>query len=199
MRLCRLLLLPAVLVVPALAGCGPRAEVATGTSGMFGEARRMLVLAAADGPVPIDVDTVPSVLGGGEVELAQLAGRAVDWSNAVFTPAAPGAQGAHLALRFASVPADPAAACAGAAGSGTAPAAGTARLHAIFCDGPAPVADAIGTAAMPGRAGIADLLEATLGRLFPGGGGRYGHGLPGVSVGVGVGSDGSGVGLGVGF
>lgn len=182
----------------SLASCGPRADVATGAHGTFGEARRLLVLRAADGPVPYDVDRVPVELAG-EAELTRLVEEAVGWSNARFVPAAGGGADTHLALRFGAVPADPAAACAGEAGT-SAPGTGPARLHAVFCDGAVPVADAIGTATRPGRAGVAGLVEATLGRLLPGGGRGYGGLYPGVSLGVGIGSGGrSGVGVGVGF
>ncbi|MDX6748907.1 hypothetical protein SH611_03715 [Geminicoccaceae bacterium 1502E] len=184
----------------AVAACGPRAEVATGAHGTFGEARRLLVLQAADGPVPLDVDAVPVALAGGESELVRLAEEAVGWSNARFVAAPGGGEGAHLALRFAAVPASPGAACAGSSDGTPASPTGPVRLHAIFCDGPTPVADAIGTAARSGKAGVADLLDATLGRLFPGGRGGYGGLYPGVSLGVGIGSGGSsGVGVGVGF
>ena len=66
-----------------------------------------------------------------------------------------------------------------------------AKLTAVFCDGPRPVADVTGTANGATPEDTDRLVTATVDRLFPGrDGGSSGYGFPGVSLGVGLGTGG---------
>jgi hypothetical protein len=191
-----------------LAGCqtsGP--EVTPGLGADLAGARRLLLVQGVDGPIPVVVDRVPAVLGGpaAEQDIATLASRAVSWSTTSFAPAPadPARPGAQLLLRFGESGASPEQVCAGRAPAEGNPDATPAHLHAVFCKGQAPIADAFGVAGGTDRAAAEQLVTRTTARLFPdyssGGGG-----FPGISIfgGVGVGSGGSsgaGVGIGLGF
>jgi hypothetical protein len=182
-------LLP-VAILALLAACAPRADVASGANGRFGEARSRLLTVASKGPVPFAIDEAPPVLGGPD-QVMVLAQNAIAWSNARLTMAGGEAPAeARLLLAFAQVPADSAAACAGRLPTPSSqPRAmplsplSPVRVHAIFCDNDRVLADVIGTARTAGG-------SSTGGGWFPGG----------VSLGVGVGSGGNfGGGIGVGF
>jgi hypothetical protein len=191
------------VLVSGLAGCAPQADVATGVHGQYAEASRLLILAAAKGPVPLSVDRVPTTTEGSvdETSLLAAANDAVDWTGARFAlvPAKP--DDYHVLLRFERVPSDPDTACKAVdspqrAAPSPLPEPGL-RLHAIACNGPQPVADVIARNERATASAATDLTRASLRRLFPGGSG--GWGFPGVSLGVGIGSNGSGAGVGLHF
>ena len=190
------------LLAIGVGACGGGPRVTTGPGADPSTARGQLVAAAANGPVPLEIDRVPSVYKGGPAEVAEVAARAADWLHVRFDPAPLGADPdrKRLVFRFADAPGTPAEACTGRAPPGAVPS--PPRLHAVFCDGLRPVADATGTAAGPDLEAADRLVVATVDRLFPGrtGGGPY-YGFPGVSVGLGLGlgSFGRHVGVGTGI
>jgi hypothetical protein len=198
----RLALAAALLTLGGCASSG--VDVSPGLNGRYGEASRLMLLAATSGPIPLDIDLAPA--GTTPSSLAAEANRSIAWSNAVLSPGAPPADDDFkVAFRFASVPSDPQAVCAGRDRPGAAQAPGPGlRLHAIACNGSEPVADLLARSERSTPEAATQLARETTARLFPGGdmGGRWGTGwgIPGVRVGVGVGSGGrSGVGVGVGF
>jgi hypothetical protein len=188
-------ILAATLALAACAGPG----VTTGPGADPSLARGLLVGAAAQGPVPLEVDTVPPVYKGGAVELAEVAARAVDWLHVRFEPApfGTGIDKRRLVFRFEHAPGPAADICAGTAPRTSLPPP-PVTLHAVFCDGRRSVADATGTASGPDLESTDRLILAVMDRLFPGRGGGPYYGFPGVSLGVGVGSGGHwGVGTGI--
>jgi hypothetical protein len=186
------------ILAVTLAACGGP-SVRTGADADPSAARGQLVAAAAAGPVPIEVDSVPPVFTGGVTEVARIASQAGNWLNASFTPSPYGMGSAQrrLVFRFEEATDGPAAVCAGTAPHGPLP-PGPPKLHAIFCDGPRPVADTTATAEAADLAAADRLITASMDRLFPGRTGDSYYGFPGVSLGVGVGS-GGGWGLGGGL
>jgi hypothetical protein len=188
-------LLPAaaLLAVLGLAACGGGPDLAAGRDADTSRARGLLVAAAADGPVPLEVDSVPPAFAGGVAEVASLASERASWLGARFTPApfGAGSDRRRLVLRFEDAAGGPDQACASASPRGVVPPP-PARLTAVFCDGPRPVADVTGTASGPAPADTDRLVTASIDRLFPGrdGGSSSGYGFPGVSVGVGLGTGG---------
>jgi hypothetical protein len=187
------------LAALALAGCsGP--SVTTGPAANPSAARGLLVAAAAEGaPVPLAIDRAPPDFVGGPAEIAGTANRAVAWLGARFEPVGLGVTDPtrrRLVFRFEDVPASPAEMCAAAPPEGK-PGPPPLRLYAVFCDGPRPVADALGTASGTTPDDTRALVTSVTNRLFPGDGGGYSS-FPGVSLGVGVGS-GGGWGLGGGL
>ncbi len=145
-----------------------------------------------DSPVPLEVDSVPPTFAGGVAEVANLASERASWLGARFTPTpfGAGSDRRRLVLRFEDAATAPEAACAGTAPRGAVPPP-PARLTAIFCDGPRPVADVTGTASGPAPEDTDRLVTASIDRLFPGRGGDSSYGgFPGVSLGVGIGTGG---------
>lgn len=197
-------LVPAALAALALAACAQQPNVSPGP-GNLREAGRVLLMAAASGPVPLVVDQPPAGLAPGDplAEVARLAREgAKDWANVTFAPTTDlmaSAERPRVVMRFAQIASnDPAALCTGASGSDAA-GLSPARLQAVVCDGARPVSDAIGIAAGPTSEDTERLVRRTTAALLPsysGSGGRWG--FPGVSVGVGVGGGSGGVGVGVG-
>lgn len=185
-----------------LAACsGP--EIREGSDSDPGAARRQLVVAALDGPIPLVVDAVPAALAGadGEQEIARLASNATRWANASFRPEPmTGGPANRLVLRFAASGQETPETICTTAPDGTAPAWDPVRLHAVYCRGAVPVADAIGTASGSTREETALLIDRTVSRLFPEGSrGGFG-GYPDLSIFGGIGSGGGGgVGIGLGF
>jgi hypothetical protein len=197
-----------VLLTLGLGACGGGPRINTGQGADPSAARGQLVAAAANGPVPLEVDRAPPVYEGGAPEVARVASRAADWLGARFaaTPLGEASDRKRLVFRFEDTPGTPAETCAGKAPPGRLPPL-SVKLNAVFCDGPRPVADATGTADGTDLAATDRLVTATVDRLFPGrtGGGSY-YGYPGVSlggvIGLGIGSGrriGSGIFAGVHF
>lgn len=125
------------------------------------EARRLLVEAAAHGPVRLDVLGLPAVLT--PTETARLAGDGIPAARVAFAADAPNPS-PRLLLAFDTVAADPAALCAGR--GRTLPGL-PHRLAALLCDGDRPVASVTGTAAGPDAADTGRLVWRTTGQLFP--------------------------------
>jgi hypothetical protein len=187
----RSLTIPTSLAVVALSACAGGPDVSTGPDANPSAARGLLVAAAADGPVPLEVDSVPPVFAGGVAEVARIATQGGAWLGATFVPM-PYGQGSdrrRLVFRFAEPSGSPAEICAGTAPTGALPPP-PPRLLAVFCDGRRPVADATGTADGPELADADRLVGAVMDRLFPGRAGDYYYSYPGVSLGVGIGSGG---------
>jgi hypothetical protein len=190
-----------------LAACtGPEPNVAVSPRSNVSEARRVLLLAAANGPVPLVVDRAPASLDGGDLtRVAGLAEEAVaDFTRVDFVPESDPSQTerARLVLRFRALDTiEPARICSRDTDAATATAPATpARLQAVLCDGDRYIGDAAGIARSDTSEDTARLVTRTVSALFPPGsdyGGSYN--LPGVSVFGGVGSGGSGVGVGLGF
>lgn len=181
-----------------LTACAGGPDLTTGEGADPSAARGQLVAAAAEGPVPLEIDSVPPVFTGGVNEVARVASQAGSWLGATFvpTPFGQGSMRKRLVLRFEESPGAPAAICAGDAPMGGLPP--PIRLHAVFCDGPRPVADVAGTADGTDLAAADRLVRATMDRLFPGRTGDYYYSYPGISLGIGIGSGGS-FGLGGGL
>ena len=203
--------LPAALACLALtlAGCSSNVDVAPGRITNVTEAQRLLLLAAADGPVPLVVDQPPLLLGGSspEAELASLATKGAANATAVtFRPEIGdgGGKGVRLVYRFVGATAnEPGAVCAGQIPATGAPVS-PPRVHVILCDGSRPVSDAVGVARKADAQATTALVYDTTSSLFPNTSSGFGGGfLPGVSIFGGVGSggggSGGGVGVGVGF
>lgn len=184
-----------------VAGCASSPQVTTGPTANPNAARDLLVATAAQGPVPLLIDTAPPAFPGGPLQIAGTASNATAWLGASFTPlssAAADLTRRRVVFRFETVPPDAASVCAGTASEGTLPAP-PVRLFAVYCDGARAVADATGTAAGDGPAAADALVAAVTNRLFPGNSAvGYSNAIPGVSFGVGVGS-GGGWGLGTGL
>lgn len=180
-----------------LGACGgPRVEL--GAQGNPTAARGLLVAAATEGPVPLEIDTAPPGLAGGADEVARIATAAVPWLAQRFEARPLGTvtpTQRRLVMRFESVPRDPSATCSGAPPRGSL-GPPPATLLAVFCDGARAVADVTGTAPGAEPADTERLIRAALDRLVPGSTGY--SSFPGVSLGVGVGS-GGGWGLGGGL
>jgi hypothetical protein len=192
------LLLPTLLLLLAACG-GPRLR--SGAEADPSAARGLLVASSATGePVPLAIDAAPSrAFPTGPDGVAGTATAAVTWLGARFAPAdlrSADPDRRRVVLRFEDVPRDAALACSPKPPRG-APSPGPVKLHAVFCDGPRPVADVEGTAAAEGPSAADELVTLSMNRLFPGEGSRY-SAFPGVSLGVGVGS-GGGWGLGGGL
>jgi ABC-type amino acid transport substrate-binding protein len=187
------LLAAAVLAALGLAACGGGPDLAAGSAADTSRARGLLVAAAADGPVPLEVDSVPPGFAGGVAEVASLASERAAWLGARFipTPFGAGSDRRRLVFRFEDKAGAPEQACAGGpAPRGVVPPP-PAKLTAIFCDGPRPVADVTGTASGAAPEDTDRLVAATVDRLFPGrNGGDATSGFPGVSLGVGIGTGG---------
>ena len=195
----------AVAAFLLMAGCASSPQVTTGTTANPTAARDLLVATAAQGPVPLLIDTAPPAFPGGPLQIAGTASNATAWLGASFKPstlAAADTNQRRLVFRFEAVPPDAAAICAGTAVEGTLPLP-PARLFAVYCDGTRPVADATGTATGDGPTAGDALVTSVTNRLFPGNStSGYSNGLPGVSLGVGVGTSGhgnTGVGIGSGI
>jgi hypothetical protein len=183
----------------AMTACRAGPDVSTGQGANPSAARGRLVAAAAKGPVPLEIDSVPPVYAGGVPEVARVASRAGEWLGAGFVPVpyGQGASGTRLVLRFEEPSGAAAEICRGRAPHGVLPPP-PLRLHAVFCDGPMPVADVTGTAAGTDLVEADRLISVAMDRLFPGRDGDYYYSAPGVSLGVGLGS-GGGWGLGGGL
>jgi ABC-type amino acid transport substrate-binding protein len=113
----------ALLAALGLAACGGGPDVAAGREADPSRARGLLVGAAADGPVPLEVDSVPPTFAGGVAEVANLASEQASWLGARFTPTpfGAGSDRRRLVLRFEDAAAAPEAACAGTAPRGAVP------------------------------------------------------------------------------
>lgn len=191
-----------------LAGCSSNVDVAPGQITNVTQAQRTLLLAAADGPVPLVVDEPPLLLGGSspEAELARLASEGAANATAVtFRPEIGdgGGKGVRLVYRFLGATAtEPGAVCAGQIPASGAPAS-PPRVHVILCDGARPVSDAVGVARKADAQATTALVYDTTRSLFPNTSTGFGGGLfPGISIFGAVGSGGGGgggVGVGVGF
>ena len=99
----RSLTIPTSLAVVALSACAGGPDVSTGPDANPSAARGLLVAAAADGPVPLEVDSVPPVFAGGVAEVARIATQGGAWLGATFVPM-PYGQGSdrrRLVFRFA--------------------------------------------------------------------------------------------------
>jgi hypothetical protein len=188
-----------------LAGCAPPVDVATGVTGQFGEASRLMILQAADGPVPLSIDEPPATSGGAvsEADLVAAADGAISWSSSRFMASSPTGQDFAVLLRFARVPTNPRDECAGGPSRPAPPSpfgAGGLHVHAIACSDGLPVADVLGNTEETTPDAAKQLVRSTIDRLLPGSGSGGGWGFPGVRLGVGIGSGGSsGIGVGVGF
>jgi hypothetical protein len=179
-------LLAGLLCLAVSACSGP--QVATGPGADPSRARGLLVAAASEGPVPIEIDRTPAVFAGGPAEVAGIVRASLSSLATQFEPVALGMADRtrrRLVLRFEDVPPDPAGACNGSTARSALPPP-PVRLHAVFCDGLLPVADVAGTAASAAPADAEGLVRAVVGRLFPGTQGGYSY-YPGVGIGVGVG------------
>jgi hypothetical protein len=194
---------PSCALAVLLGACAAQPAVTSGEPSRGREAGRLLLLAAADGPVPLLVDQPPAALGPDDPlgEVARLAREGVrEWAVVTFAPTldqAVAADRTRLVLRFTELASGaPERVCAGAAPGG-APPQTPPRLQAVVCDGVRPVADAVGIAAGPGEEDTRRLIRRTTAALVPTHD-RGGGFLPGVSIGVGVGGSSGGVGVGVG-
>lgn len=190
----------ACLLGLVLAACaGP--DLRTGPDANPSVARGLLVTAATEGPVPLEIDAPPGIYRGGAAEIGRVASQAVSWLQARLEPVPLGGvplDRRRIVFRFQNVATDPAAVCAGNASVGAVPTT-PGSLYAVFCDGRRPVADVLGKANVADQEDMDRLIRATMARLFPGAStGSHGFGYPGVSLGVGVGS-GGGWGLGGGL
>jgi hypothetical protein len=194
-----------VLAVLLSACTGPEPNVAVSPRSNVSEARRVLLLAAANGPVPLVVDQAPAALGGGDLSrVAGLAEEAVaDFTRVDFVPERDSSEAtrARLMLRFRALDTvEPATVCSSDAGAASATPATPTRLQAVFCEGDRYLGDAVGIARSDSSDDTARLVTRTVSALFPPGSGYGGsYNLPGVSVFGGVGTGGSGVGVGLGF
>jgi hypothetical protein len=192
-----------------LAGCASNVDVAPGRITNVTDAQRVLLLAAADGPVPLVVDRPPALLGGPspEAALAGLASKGAANATAVsFRPEIGdgGGTGVRLVYRFIGATAsEPGAVCAGQIPTSGEPVS-PPRVHVILCDGSRPVSDAVGVARKADAQATTALVYDTTRSLFPDTSSGLGGGfLPGISIFGGVGSgggrSGGGVGVGLGF
>lgn len=125
------------------------------------EARRLLVEAAARGPVRVDTLGLPAALT--PADAARLAGDGIPAVRVTFAADAPGTS-PRLLLAFDTAAADPAALCGGR--GRTVPGL-PHRLTALLCDGDRPVASVTGAAAGPDAADTERLVWRTAGQLFP--------------------------------
>lgn len=153
-----LLLMTAAVALPACAG---DPDISRPFPAEAAEARRMLVEAAARGPVRLDLVGLPAALTAADA--ARLAGEGIPAASVTFatdaTAAAP-----RLLLAFDTAAAEPAGLCAGR--SRVVPSS-PHRLDAVWCDGDRPVASVSGTAAGGGPADTERLVWHTTGQLFP--------------------------------
>ena len=196
----------ALAVTILVAACAaPEPNVAVSPRASVSEAQRILLLAAANGPVPLVVDAAPSALGGPDLNrIATLAEDGVaDYTRVDFAPES-GTAGprsdVRLALRFRRLETvEPARICSGQPVPEAAPSS-PPRLQAVLCDGERYIGDAVGIARSDAGSDVSRLVTQTVSALFPptaGYGGGYN--LPGVSIFGGIGGHGSGVGVGLGF
>ena len=179
-----------VLSILALGGCAGGPAVTTGSEANPSAARGQLIAAAASGPVPLEIDSVPPVYRGGVTEVAAVASQAVDWLGVRFMPMpfGQGSERKRLVFRFEDMAEPAAEICTGKVRPGGLPPP-PIKLHAVFCDGRRPVADTTGTASGTQLGDANQLITTTMDRLFPGHarGSPY-YGFPGVSLGVGIGT-----------
>ena len=194
-----------VLALAACASSRPDTELLKGSSQRTAE--DVIVVAAQQGPIPLQHDEPPTVLGGAgaDQDIVQLANRGAVDVNALFhaEPFATIEAKPRLVLRFENVAGFvPAQICVNQPPSTGPWFQQPPRLTAVFCKGSQPISAASGTAADTSRKAAELLVTDTVARLFParssGGYGGYGSeinlGLGGV-----IGSGGrSGVGVGIG-
>ena len=152
-------------VLPAFAGlvlvaCAGEPEISRPFAGEAAKARRLLV-AAARGPVRLDMSGLPPTLV--PQDAARLAAEGVSGAAVTFTLDAPAAA-PRLLLAFDPVTADPLRLCAAAPASRP---VSLHRLTAVLCDGSRPVASVDAIAAGPTASDTERLVWRTTARLFP--------------------------------
>ena len=156
-------------------------------------ARDLLVATAAQGPVPLVIDTAPPAFPGGPLQIAGTASNATAWLGASFTPVRrrrPTRRSVASCSGLRRWPPDPAAVCAGTASEGRAAAAAGTPVRGLLRRRPA------GRRCdrhrhRQGPAAANALVASVTDRLFPGNStAGYSNGIPGVSLGVGLGSGG---------
>ena len=133
-------------------------------------ARELLSLAAADGPVRLEINGVVRASDSTlpQPRLAQRAARGVPNLTVRFSEA-PGAPGSAMLLLLFDPPADVQLkqACATAPLPAAVPSAEPLRLVAVFCDGRTFIADATGSTSGTSAADVDRLVWRTVGTLFP--------------------------------
>lgn len=133
-------------------------------------ARELLSLAAADGPVRMEVNGVVRASDSTLLQprLAQQAARGVPNLTVRFTEA-PGAPGSAMLLLLFDPPADLQLkqVCATTPLPAAVPSAEPLRLIAVFCDGRTFIADATGSTSGTSAADVDRLVWRTVGTLFP--------------------------------
>jgi hypothetical protein len=199
----RFLVPSAVLLLAACAGQQPPSPAAA-LGPDLAEARRLLL--SSNGPVPVEIDAAPAVLGSDpRGVVARAASEATQWAAASFTPApaTTGAAGPRLVMQFEDT--GDATACSGTMVPTTLSMA-PSRVRAVMCDGNRPVAEAVGRAQGADAQSVQAMVTQATARLFPRIGGEettaggWSRSAPGVSLGGWIGSGGgSGVGVGLGF
>lgn len=175
---------PAILLIgaTALAACAGDPQITRPDPMEGAEARRMLVEAAARGPVRVELIGLPAVLT--PAAAARLAAEGVPAASVTFAVDAP-ADSPRLLLAFDTLAAEPGELCGG---HGQTVPSSPHRLVAVLCEGPRPVASVSGTAAGPNAADTERLVWRTTGQLFPDDyADTYGLNLFGSNVRLGVG------------
>lgn len=176
-----------LLAALGLAACAAQGGIELGGAASPRAARARLAEVAGAGPVPLAVNVLPATTDGA-LGAEQAAGAAADGVRGLrvrFSPTALGS--ARLVLLF-DPPAGigPAAVCAADDLPAAAPRGGV-RLHAVFCDGPEPIADAAGESRDRSTAAVSRLIWRTAARLFPDDyADSYGFNLFGLRVGLGA-------------
>jgi hypothetical protein len=176
-----------LLAAFGLAACAAQGGIELGEAANPRAARARLAEAAGTGPVPLTFNALPATTDGGlsAEQAAEAAADGVRGLKVRFSPTAPGPT--RLVLLFdPPTGIGPAAICAADALPAAAPRGG-ARLHAVFCDGAAPIADAAGESRNRSTAAVSRLIWRTAARLFPDDyADTYGFNLFGLRVGLGA-------------
>jgi hypothetical protein len=171
----------------ALAACAAQGGIELGEGANPRAARARLAEAAATGPVRLALNAPPATTDGalGAEQAAKAAAEGVRGLKVRFSRTAPGPT--RLVLLFdPPTRIGPAAICAADRLPAAAPRGGV-RLHAVFCDGPEPIADAVGESDDRSTAAVSRLIWRTTARLFPDDyADTYGFNLFGLRVGLGA-------------
>jgi len=159
-----------VLAGLGLAACAVATPVRLGPDGDPRAARKLLAEAAAAGPVRLEINRAPETTTGTLTgpDVATEAARGVKGLTVRFAEPPEATGPARLLLLFdPPAQARPGTACNARSLPEPAPEPAATRLHALFCNGGALVADAVATT--PGRtpAEVERLIWRTIGQLFP--------------------------------
>jgi hypothetical protein len=159
-----------VLAGLGLAACASAAPVRLGRDADPRAARKLLAEAAAAGPVRLELNGLPRTTSGtlAGPDVAAEAARGIKGLTVRFAEPPEAAGPARLLLLFdPPAEAGPDTACNADTLPEPAPEPDATRLHALFCNGGALVADA--AAVTPGRtpAAVERLIWRTTARLFP--------------------------------